>query len=61
MKMNRNAVVIAACLMIVNTGAYAQFGDLGKSLSGLGGSVGNALKKARCTVRETRLPICALA
>lgn len=43
MKMNRNAVVIAACLMIVNTGAYAQFGDLGKSLSGLGGSLGSAL------------------
>lgn len=43
MKMNRNAVVVATCLMIVNTGAYAQFGDLGKSLSGLGGSLGSAL------------------
>ena len=46
MMMNRNAVVIAACLMIVNTGAYAQFGGLGNSLSGLGGSLGNSLGSA---------------
>jgi hypothetical protein len=40
MKMNRNAVLIAASLMMAHTGAYAQFGGLA---SGLGNTLSNSL------------------